>query len=310
MRSLIVFLLLFSLNNLLGQNCAPNFTGSIPIADLGENEFNGFKGGKYPGGSNGIPGQHFQKGNELGKSVSPLNINGEIDTINGKTGFMILGYSTAAMTGRFFKQICETHPLNKKMEIIIGAQGGKDINSMVDINSNYYITIDTILADQKLSAAQVQIIWLSTGDILTHTLSFPEQCHAQIEKYQKVLLNLQQLYPNLKLIYLSDRPYAGYIGNVGEGPQELKEPTGYYSSWTIKWLIEKQIHLEKGFSYTEIPFIDWGPLLWTDGSNGNKQGYTWDCTDAGKGGIHASSKGRMKEAAMCWWFYKRNNYLK
>ncbi len=304
------FLFLFFISySLIAQNCEPNFTGFIPISDLGKGKFNGFIGGKYSNGSNLIPNAHYQKGKELAKKITPLDTAGNSDLINGKIGFLILGYSTAAMTGRFLKNICNYRPLNKNMEIIIGAQGGKDINSMVQLNSDYYKTIDTILAEQKMSAAQVQMVWISTGDIYAYQLPFPDQSFSQIEKYRLMLSNLKKLYPNLQLVYCSDRPYAGYIGETGEGPKELKEPSAYYSSWTIKWLIERQINTTPNFTYADLPFIDWGPSLWTDGSKGNKYGYTWNCDDAGKGGIHASSKGRMREAAMMWWWLKKYGYL-
>lgn len=294
----------------LSQNCDMDTTGFIPVADLGTSTFNGFTGGKYPGGSNNIPALHFNQGVDASATIFPLNSKGITDSVNGKIGFMVLGYSTAAMTGRFVRSIYQTQEIDNPMEIVIGAQGGQDINSMTNADDVYWSNIDTILNSSGLSAQQIQLIWISSGDILSHQLPFPEQCYVQIEKYKRMLQQIKIKYPNTKIVFISDRTYAGYIGGIGEGPQELKEPTAYYNSWTVKWLIEKQIEGEAGFTQNEIPFIDWGPALWTDGTNGNSSGYQWNCEDAGKGGIHPSSKGRMKEAGLVYLYFKKHPYTK
>lgn len=312
MNKILIYIitLIFSSEIVSGQNCDLESTGNIPIANLGKSTFNGFVGGKYPEGNNEIPYQHFQAGMNLSAEIKPLNNEGIYDTINGQVGFMVLGFSTSAMTGRFVRSIYETQGQNDRVKIIIGAQGGKDINSMTQTSDNYWKIIDTILKEEKLSPQQIQVIWISSGDILAYQQSFPDQCYTQIEKYQLMLLAVKNKFPNIKMVFISDRTYAGYIGEIGEGPQELKEPTAYYNSWTVKWLIEKQIKNEQGFTLNEIPFIDWGPTLWTDGVAGNKNGYTWNCDDSGKGGIHPSSKGRMKEASMVYLYFKAHPYLK
>ncbi len=312
MNKLIACLLciFFSTELLLCQNCDLESTGFIPVADLGKSTFNGFIGGKYPDGNNDIPADHYQKGVESSSKIKPLNRDGEFDSVNGKIGFMVLGFSTAAMTGRFVRSIYESQNKHDTLRIVIGAQGGKDINSMTDPDADYWKTVDTLIKDADIALNQIQIIWISSGDILSYQQSFPEQCYIQIEKYQLMLYAIKNKFPNIRVVFISDRTYAGYIGEIGEGPQELKEPTAYYNSWTVKWLIEKQIKGEKGYSTEEIPFIDWGPALWTDGVIGNSNGYTWNCDDSGKGGIHPSSKGRMKEASLVYLYFKNHPYLK
>ncbi|MFZ1633219.1 MAG: hypothetical protein WAT43_05040 [Chitinophagales bacterium] len=305
---LIIFCIL-CLQAAYAQPCNPNATGNIPIPDLGIQQFNGFTGGKYPNGKNEIPVDHYNKGMLLANTIKPLNKAGEVDSLHGKIGMMVLGYSTAAMTGRFVRDIVELQK-NPYLEIIIGAQGGRDINSMTDSNSTYWTNIDSTLKAQQMNRNQVQVIWMSSGDIYTFSEAFPQQCYTQLPKYQTALRNIKKYYPNCKIVFLSDRTYAGYIGINGEGPKELKEPTAYYNGWTIKWLIEKQIQDSIGYNYPDLPFLDWGPYLWTDGTTGNKQGYKWECDDAGKGGIHPSSKGRMKEAAMVYLYFKQHPYLK
>ncbi|MBC8046167.1 MAG: hypothetical protein H7Y00_05180 [Fimbriimonadaceae bacterium] len=310
MKYFILFTLFLISQNVLAQDCSQTSTGFIPIADLGKDTFQNFTGGKYPNGSNAIPLVHYNKGIELSKQIQPLNIHGDIDTSNGgKIGFLVLGFSTAAMTGRYFRNMNEILGINNKVEVIIGAQGGQDINAMTSEKSTYWRNTDSIIQSNKLSAKQIQVVWISTGDILNYKLPFPDQSTSQIEKYRFMLMNIKIFYPNIKMVFISDRTYAGYIGNEN-GPQKLKEPTAYYTSWTVKWLIEKQIKNEPGFTYSEIPFMDWGPMLWTDGEKGNTNGYTWNCDDAGKGGIHPSSKGRAKEAMLLYLFFTQHPYTK
>lgn len=312
MRKLLsVYLVFFiAVTQVAAQNCSDNATGNIPIPDLGAQQFNGFTGGKYPQGNNQIPASHFEMGVMNHEKIQPLNKHGEIDSVGGKIGMMVLGYSTAAMTGRFVRTFLTLKQKNSYLDFFIGAQGGRDINAMTNLQSTYWTNIDSTLAAESLSRLQVQIIWLSSGDIYSFNEPFPQQCYTQIEKYLLALQNIKTLYPNCRVVYLSDRTYAGYIGINGEGPGELKEPTAYYNGWTIKWLIENQIIGKAGFTYSEIPFIDWGPYLWTDGTKGNKSGYTWECDDAGKGGIHPSSKGRMKEAAMVYLYFTQHPLMR
>jgi hypothetical protein len=310
MRQIFVNIILICCSTMLfAQQCPDNFQNLIPITDLGTGTFNNHVGGKYPNGNNAIPLKHYQQGIQVTSEIQPLNSAGQADSISGKIGFMVLGYSTAAMTGRFVREMIDVTPHHPALQFMIGAQGGRDINSMTDSNSTYWTVIDSALDENELTRAQIQIIWLSSGDILSYQLGFEEQCANGVAKYRQMLLNIKKYYPNCKLVLISDRTYAGYIGNENRGPKELAEPTAYYNGWTVKWLIEKQIMNESGYDYQTIPFIDWGPYLWTDGTKGNKAGYKWLCDDAGKGGIHPSSKGRMKEAALVYLYFKQHPYM-
>jgi hypothetical protein len=149
---------------------------------------------------------------QLSDSIKPRDSDGAFDKNTGKIGFLVLGFSTAAMTGRTFRSICQTQPVDPHLQIVIGAQGGMDINSMVVPGSVYWSNLDSILRAEALTASQIQIIWISTGDLEAASLPFPAHCEVQLEKYRMVLSNLSQLFPNLALVFISDMPFAGYIG--------------------------------------------------------------------------------------------------
>ncbi len=306
MRLIIIIAFLLSACN--QPDCAPNTTSFVPIPELTNSTFSEFTGGKYEA-SNRIPSSHAIQGMQQAKQLVPVTQFGAIDSTNGKIGMLVLGFSTAAMTGRFVREINRLSNTNASLEIIIGAQGGRDINHMTDMSSSYWLSVDSAVIKAGCTAAQIQIIWLSSGDIEGYSAQFPQQCCTQIEKYQVTLKHIKKIFPNCKIVMLSDRTYAGYVGLNGEGPIQLAEPTAYYNGWTIKWLIQKQINGDIGFSYDDIPFIDWGPYLWTNGTTPNDAGYTWDCSDAGKGGIHPTSKGRMKEGAIVYQYFSNHPYF-
>ena len=130
MRKLLSVGLLFfvAVIKLTAQNCSGNATGNMPIPDLGTQQFNGFMGGKYPQGQNQIPASHYDIGLLNHEKIQPLNKLGQADTVSGKIGMMVLGFSTAAMTGRFVRTFLELKQENPYLDFFIGAQGGRDIN--------------------------------------------------------------------------------------------------------------------------------------------------------------------------------------
>lgn len=292
---------------LTSSPCARNAGQHVPILDLSQQTFSGFTGGLYPNG-NEIPNAHYTKGMSLSAQIMPRNAAGQTDA-NGSIGLLILGYSTAAMTGRTFRDMLQYTQVDTTVDVIIGAQGGQDLQAMIKPETTYWDSVQTSIRNRGLTAEQVQMIWMSSGNIADYTLPFPEQSENGIDVYQQVLQRIRIFFPSVQIVFISDRPYAGYIGTGNPpGPKELAEPSGYYHSWTVKWLIEKQINQEEGFRYTDIPFIDWGPTLWTNGTDGDSKGYYWDCLDAGKGGIHPTSKGRMKEAAKLYTYFSQHPY--
>jgi len=54
------------------------------------------------------------------------------------------------------------------------------------------------------------------------------------------------------------------------------------------------------------PWLAWGPYLWTDGTKGRSDGFTWTCDDVREDGTHPSPNGRQKVAARLLVFFKAN----
>src|SRR5207245_10828889 len=100
---------------------------------------------------------------------------------------------------------------------------------------------------------------------------------------------LRSRFPNLQLIYLSSRTYAGYA-TTALNP----EPQAYDSGFAVRWLVN-----ERAKGKLEGPWIAWGPYLWTTAERGRKDGLVWTCADTRpSAGPPPSEGGQAKVASL------------
>ena len=104
---------------------------------------------------------------------------------------------------------------------------------------------------------------------------------------------LRSRFPNLQLIYLSSRTYAGYA-TTALNP----EPYAYESGFAVKWLVQERIE-----GKLAGPWLAWGPYLWTDGTKGRRDGLVWTCQDVRSDGTHPSPSGQQKVAQLLLKFF-------
>lgn len=279
--------------------CTNTSIGETPINDLGTGIWsgNGKMGGLYPFGSNTRPSSHQNAGMSLAWQVQPLDTNGIIDPVNGKIGFISIGMSnTNYEFGTFIATVAGSVPtLNPKLKIVNCAKGGPDIDVAGDINSVYWDTVATYLANASLANKQVQVIWLKHAQLgpsggINHIDSL-------YNKFILVLQNIKTKFPNVKLCYMSSRIYAGYSSVMGN-----PEPYAYYNGWAVKQIIEDQINgsnpsLAYSGASPQVPWISWSYYPWADGTTPRLDGLTWDCpTDYLSDGMHPAIPGRQKIA--------------
>src|SRR6185312_854417 len=112
-----------------------------------------------------------------------------------------------------------------------------------------------------------------------------------------VLNNAKQRYPNLRIVYLGSRIYAGWAVN------DLNpEPYAYEGAFACRWLIQDQIKGNADLNYdpargaVKAPLLLWGPYLWGDGTTPRKaDGLVWERTDLqDRDGTHPTESGRRK----------------
>jgi hypothetical protein len=139
------------------------------------------------------------------------------------------------------------------------------------------------------------------------TEGFPAATKMLQDAVVATLHNLHDKFPNLKMVYLSSRFYAGYAASPLN-----PEPYAYEGGFAMKWAIAGQIagkpdmNFDPGKGPVRCPWIAWGPYLWADGLKGRKQDdLVWRYEDMMIGDrTHPSQVGRQKVAKLLLDFFK------
>lgn len=300
----ITIVLSFLCLNIYSQNCSNTSTGRPPINDLGTGYWHGAQGGLYPNGLNTRPVAHNNGGLQMAAQILPLDTNGVYDPVNGKVVWLSVGMSNTTMETQVFIPLTDTFQnKNTKLVLIDGAQGGQDINIILDTNANFWNVIVTRLRQRGLSTKQVQAVWFKEAEISPSDTSFPGYAMSLKNKFKTVMNILKNKYRNVKLCYISSRIYAGYATGALN-----PEPYAYYSGWSVKWLIQDQINGDTNLIYTgnnpKSPWLSWGPYPWADGLVPRSDGLIWVCPgDYQPDGVHPSVQGRRKVANMLFQFF-------
>ena len=304
-----VFFLACKKNNTQNDN-RNEISSAAPLTDFGPATYRGFQGGLYQNGSNQRPASHNSAGLAIAQSVKPLGSAGTTDENNGKIVWMSVGMSNTTQETQEFLSLMQTYPgKNPKLVLIDGAEGGQDINAINSSTASYWNTVASRLATASCTAAQVQVIWYKEAEAQPTDTSFATYPDALKVKYKSVMQILKAKFPNLKLVYLSSRIYAGYA-NTNQNP----EPFAWYTGWTVKRLIEDQINGDPSLSYSgNSPFsawLSWGPYLWANGATPRSDGLIWIPSDYVSDGTHPAITGRQKVAQMLLKFFSTDETTK
>ncbi|MGI8638045.1 MAG: hypothetical protein ACR2KZ_21840, partial [Segetibacter sp.] len=227
------------------NNTSNQITTPTPLLDFGSATYRGFQGGLYPNGSNQRPPAHNTSGIAIAQAIKPLNTSGAIDATSGAIVWMSIGMSNATQETQAFLSLMQSYlNRNPKLVLIDGAEGGQDINAINSSTASYWNTVLSRLASAGLTAAQVQVIWFKEAEAQPTDTSFATYPTALKVKYKSVMQLLKLKFTNLKLVYLSDRIYAGYAtSNLNP------EPFAWYTGWTVKRLLEDQINGDTPLNY-------------------------------------------------------------
>ncbi|HTS70939.1 MAG TPA: Ig-like domain-containing protein [Terriglobia bacterium] len=250
----------------------------IPLMDMtpSQNYF-GFSGGLYGGGSDAVPAAHDADGLAIAGQIQPLDANGN-PSASGKVVLVSIGMSNAADEFGQFVQTANKSPLvnNTTLAIANGAKGGITAcywtvaNGPVPCGSNTANQFDRVLTDVLtplgVTEAQVQAVWLkeanggpgvsgcgSGGDQPCNTLSdlAGSSCSAAATpawtitveacRYEnqmgEIIRAAKTRWPNLKVAFLTSRIYGGYA-TVDVNP----EPYAYEYGYSVQWFIQAQIN--------------------------------------------------------------------
>jgi hypothetical protein len=299
-------------------------TARVPLTQLGTSTYRGFQGGLYPGGSNAVPAAHAALGATFARNIRPLNAAGQPDA-NGKVVLLSVGMSNttqefcgggpmSCQSISFVGQALADPAVDRSHLVMVdGAQGGKTIVDWDNITDATYTTVrDTRLAALGVTEAQVQAVWLKQATP-GPTAALPAanaDAYTIVSGLGSVVRTLKMRYPNLQVVFLSSRIYAGYAQPGTLNP----EPFAYETGFAVKWLVEAQIaqgpngppdaragDLQAGIV---APWLAWGPYLWANGATPRADGLVWVPEDFQADFTHPNTSARQKVGALLLAFMK------
>ncbi|HYS56199.1 MAG TPA: hypothetical protein VER58_20765 [Thermoanaerobaculia bacterium] len=306
---------------------ASAFGQRIPLSDLGTRSYLAqYQGGLYEGGSNAIPADHAASGMAHAALIRPLDRNGN-PSATGKIVMLSIGMSNTTQefcaqgnpapceTWSFVGQATRDAAVNHSTLLFVnGARGGQTGDTWdAPTQPNYDYVRDRDLTPAGVSEAQVQVAWLKEANPQP-TSSLPAQnadAFRMVTQFGKILRAMKVRYPNLHIVYLSSRIYAGYATSSLN-----PEPYAYETAFAVKWAVQAQIdQMRSGQidaragdlnSNGVAPWIAWGPYLWADGMNPRSDGLTWSRSDVeSSDGTHPAQSGEQKVGAMLLAFLKQ-----
>lgn len=282
-------------------------TGLIPVTELPPAMYQGFEGGLYPGGLNTPPAAHADDILAASLQIVPRGPDGVVDLASGKIVMIAIGMSnTTHEFAPFERQEDLNAGRNARLIILDTALGGQDAVQIANPADDYWPTVTGRVAVAGATNAQVQVAWLKEA-VANPTAPFPAHALSLRDNLKSIAQNLHDLFPNLRLLYVSSRIYAGYAtGSLNP------EPFAYESAFSVKWLIEDQINGDPGLNFdpdvgpVESPVLAWGPYLWADGLVPRGDGLIWELADFEADGTHPAPSGEQKVADMLSVFFENH----
>ncbi len=313
-----------------GADCNQTSVGFIPIDDLGGGLYLGqFQGGLYPGGLNEPPVAHAEEGRGRALKIAPLNAAGNPDPA-GRYVMVSIGMSNT--TQEFCSANSETQPCtpwsfmgravqdfrvnHAQLAIVNGAQGGQPAAAWDSPTDATYDRVRNMrLAPLGLTEAQVQIVWVKQANP-GPSASLPAanaDAYALLTSLGAIARAVKTRYPNCRLLFLSNRIYAGYA-STSLNP----EPYAYETGFAVKWAVQAQITQMSGggidpragnLDYGSVaPWLAWGPNLWADGLTPRSDGLIYLCADMESDGTHPATGGESKVGLLLLNFMLRSPF--
>lgn len=286
--------------------------GFKPLTEMSASDkYKGEDGGLYGDGKNEPPAAHLAAAKAETAKIVPLDADGK-PAAGGTIGLVSISMSNATQEFSFFKQIADKDAKKSpRVTIVDCAQGGQAMAEWVNADGGPWREADRRLAAAKVSANQVQVVWVKlankgpSGDLAVHAKKLQKDTLA-------VLQNAKARFPNLRVAYLASRIYGGYAtGRLNP------EPYAYESAFAVRWLIDAQIKGDAELNYdlardqVRAPLLLWGPYFWADGTTPRKSdGLVWERKDLAGDGTHPSQSGRQKVAEMLLTFFKTDALAK
>ena len=263
---------------------APVRTGK-PLTQFGAGEkYKGEEGGLYGAGKNTPPAELFVAAKTATGKIQPLDATGQ-PAKDGRVGLVAVGMSNTTMEFSRFMTIANADPEKSPSVVLVdGAQAGRDAHAWVE-NEEPWSKLDERLSATGITPTQVQVVWIKQALASpTRYGAFPAHARKLQTALELTINRLKARYPNLQMVYLSSRIYAGYASTTLN-----PEPYAYEGAFAVRWVIQNQP--------PPGPVVLWGPYLWGDGA-------AWRRDDFRDDGTHPSKTGCEKVAQQLLLFFK------
>ena len=253
------------------------------------------EGGLYPGGRNAAPVALRTLMQRAAASIQPLDAAGS-PAANGRVVLLSAGMSNTTQEFSAFLNLLRVLPgRHPQLTAVDGAQGGWSVERILAEPGPYWTEVERRLRAAGAAPAQVQTVWMKQAHAGPNR-PFPENARRLEADLREFVREHKRRLPNLQIVYLSSRIYAGYAASTLN-----PEPHAYESGFAVKWLIESQLSGDAGPA--GMPVMAWGPYLWADGLNMRDDGLVWTCADFAEDGTHPSEQARTKVARMLLDFF-------
>lgn len=270
-----------------------------PLTDMtADDKYEGEDGGLYGKGSNEPPEALKKSAGSALAQIKPLDAEGK-PSDSGKIVLVSISMSNATQEFSLFKQIADQDPRkSSQLTIVDCAQGGQTMAAWAPPDGRPWGEAMNRLQRAEVTPQQVQVAWVKLAN--AGPSGSKEDHLKQLEADTvKVLNNLKQRFPNLRIAYLASRIYGGYA-TTGLNP----EPYAYEGAFAVRHLIQKQIAGDAELALEKSPLLLWGPYLWSEGEKGRKiDDLKYSKNDFGGDGTHPSNSGREKVAKQLLEFF-------
>lgn len=290
-------------------------TGFIPLTDMSAaDRYKRQDGGLYGEGRNRPPKSHLEAARKELSGIRPLDSAGRASG-RGKIVLISIGMSNTSMEFQPFMELAaKDKRRSRRLVIVNGAHGGMDVVCWNDGRRKIRRTGMTVWEhlDQQLAAVgvtgkQVQVAWVKHAKAYPASDgTFPAHAEKFALGFARTAALARKRYPNLRVMYLSSRIYAGYACTPLN-----PEPYAYEGAFAVRWTIQRQIAGDGKLNYdpargkVTAPLLLWGPYLWADGLKGRKiDKLVYRREDLAEDGTHPSQTGRPKVAKLLLRFFK------
>jgi hypothetical protein len=286
--------------------------GLKPLNEMtAQDRYKGEDGGLYGNGQNEPPAEHLAAAKAATSQIAPLGADGK-PARDGKIGLVSISMSNATQEFSFFKRIADADAQKSPLLTVVDcAQGGQAMAQWVPPDAKAWAEMERRLKAAGVSAQQVQVAWIKLanmgprGELTEHGKKLYADTLAVIQ-------NAKSKYPNLRVVYVGSRIYAGNATGALN-----PEPFAYESAFVVRWLIRDQMKHEAALNFdpargaVKSPVLLWGPYLWADGTTPRKtDGLVYERNDFAADGVHPSESGRAKVARQLLTFFKTDAVAK